>query len=740
MKVIFFIRLLWRHALLLIVTPLLFAVTVFFLTQNQNREYVSSTKVYTGFTTGSSLSALEDVRVDFYGTKASFDNLMEIITSRNTADEVGLILFTRHMLLDGPVKEEISAESYSRLMQIVPEDVKRLVVKDDFNNTYHNFKEYKERNFSNFIYGLINFEHPHYASKKIWKSIKVQRLQSSDLIEIVYTSDDPGISFQGLKVLNDLFLQTYSQLKINQTGAVADYFELQLDKATDKLKEAEEELLVFNKKSNIINYQEQTKHIASERESFSLEYSRLRMEYASASSVLKVLESKMAPSTRSRLNSEEILKLRSELSDATIRHSMKNARLQSTEGDPGQLLKEISAINKELNDIQDKLSAKVNEQYNMDYSTESIPVNKLLQDWLATVVQIASSKAKLSVGEVRLREIDSLYSIYAPMGATMKSLERKITVSENEYLSLLNSLGSAKLRQQNVELNSNLRIIDQPIFPLGPQPGKRKYILMLSVMIGFLFPASSIIALELLDRTIKRVKRAREMTKLDVVAPLPNFSAGSREEGLKYTHTKGIDLVVNKILLEHFNRNTMNGAFKVLFYSHYKGEGKSSVIRDLGERLYTLGYKVSILSHESISLDGPIVINYSDKENITRKRVDDFYSNYNIKSDFDFILIEIPSVIDNLKPLGLIKEADILFMVLRANRSWDCADQEALDSINNSGLNHLPAIILNGVEVDEMESFLGDYPKVRSGMRKFLKNILRLRFYSKHSFMPGKKL
>ena len=740
MKVVFFIRLLWRHAALLIVTPVLFAVIVFFLTQNQKREYVSSTKVYTGFTTGSSLSALEDIRVDFYGTKASFDNLMEIITSRNTAEEVGLIMFTRHMLLDGPVKEEISVDSYSRLMQIVPEEVKRLVVKEDFKKTYENFKEYKERSFSNFIYGLINYEHPHYASKNIRKSIKVQRLQSSDLIEIVYTSDDPGISFQGLKILNDLFLQTYSQLKINQTGVVADYFESQLDKATEKLQGAEEELLDFNKRSNIINYQEQTKHIASEKESFSLEYSRIRMEYASASSVLKVLESKMTPPTRTRLNSADILELRSKLSDATVRLSMKNAQLQSFENDPGHLLKEIATINKELSEIQDKLSEKVTEQYNMEYSTESIPVNKLLQDWLTTLVQMESARAKLSVGELRLKEIDSLYSIYAPMGATMKSLERKITVSENEYLSLLNSLGSAKLRQQNVELNSNLRIIDQPLFPLGPQPGKRKYILIFSVLIGFFMPASSIIALELLDRTIKRVKRAREMTKLNVVAPLPNLSNGSRDESLSYTYSKGIDLIVNKILLEHFNSKIKDQVFKILLYSHYKGEGKSLVAKNLGERLSTLGYRVSILSHEAITADGPVVLNYNDKENITKKNISDFFDIEYSPNNFDFILIEIPSVIDNLKPLALIKEADLLFMVLRANRSWDCADIEALNSIKDAELQQLPEIILNGVEVDEMESFLGDYPKLRSGLRRFVKNILRFRFYSKNNFLPNKKV
>jgi len=40
---------------------------------------------------------------------------------------------------------------------------------------------------------------------------------------------------------------------------------------------------------------------------------------------------------------------------------------------------------------------------------------------------------------------------------------------------------------------------------------------------------------------------------------------------------------------------------------------------------------------------------------------------------------------------------------------------------------------LNGVEVLEMETFLGDLPRKRSFLRRVVKNILRLRFFSKNN-------
>ncbi len=743
MNIIYFIRLLWRHAALLIVIPIITVAAVYFLTENQSRTYISSTKVYTGFTTGSSLSSLEEARVDFYGSKAAFDNLMAIISSRNTAQDIGLILFTRHMLLERPVKEEISNDSYQRLMEIVPEEVKSLVVKDNFNQTYRNFVEYMGRDFNNFIYGLINYEHPHYSSKKIRSNIKVKRVESSDMIEVVFTSDDPGICFQSLKILNNLFINTYTDLEINQSGVVTQYFESQLNEATEKLKNAESELLRFNQESNIINYQEQTKHIASERENFSLEYSRVRMDYASAYSVVKVLESKMTPKARTRLNSQDILDLRKKIADISLKISMINTQLHSNEVADDKRVKELADLNLELAKAQEELRGKVQEQYELDYSTEGIPTSKLIQDWLNQVMLLESTKAKLVVGDQRLKEFDELYTIYAPMGATMKSLERKISVSENEYLSLLNSLGLAKLKQQNKELNSNLKVIEPPLFPLGPQPGKRKYLLLIAMFMGFFIPAFSIVAMEFLDSTIKSPLRAERMTGLKLAAPLPNMASGRRTTNIHFIYSKGIDIVARKLLLGYSDRVDKNEPYTTLLYSHYEGEGKSSLAAQLPERMAEYGYKVLLITYDDVAPKGYHSVKYEKGGKIQNfSKLEDFNDTVAQfpRSYFDFVFVEVPSIIPNLFPVFFIRNADLLLLILRANRSWDTADINALKEIRDMRPKCEPLVVLNGVEVQEMESVLGDLPRNRTFIRRLVKDTLRLRFYSKSRFAPDKKI
>jgi hypothetical protein len=87
-------------------------------------------------------------------------------------------------------------------------------------------------------------------------------------------------------------------------------------------------------------------------------------------------------------------------------------------------------------------------------------------------------------------------------------------------------------------------------------------------------------------------------------------------------------------------------------------------------------------------------------------------------------------VIYNNYPAELVAQADMSILVCRSNRLWSEADQTALNGL-------LPLceprmhFIINGVELQEVESMLGDLPKKSSWLRKKIKNLFRFQFFSK---------
>jgi succinoglycan biosynthesis transport protein ExoP len=97
----------------------------------------------------------------------------------------------------------------------------------------------------------------------------------------------------------------------------------------------------------------------------------------------------------------------------------------------------------------------------------------------------------------------------------------------------------------------------------------------------------------------------------------------------------------------------------------------------------------------------------------------------------DFVLIELPPILSHAYPVGLIANADLPLLVCRSNRAWTSADQGAIDTIGRL-TEHTIHFILNGVELAEIESVLGDLPKKRSHIRKIVKKIFRFQFLSKN--------
>ena len=85
---------------------------------------------------------------------------------------------------------------------------------------------------------------------------------------------------------------------------------------------------------------------------------------------------------------------------------------------------------------------------------------------------------------------------------------------------------------------------------------------------------------------------------------------------------------------------------------------------------------------------------------------------------------------ENNYPADLIESADLAILVCRSNRVWSKADENLLDNIKDLTNSKLQFII-NGTELNEVETILGELPKKRSKTRTKIKDLLQFQFYSK---------
>ena len=839
MELIDLIRILRKHLILLVITPILLASLVIFLTRNPSYKYESTTTLYTGIASGSSVEM--DKSFNYFASNIAFDNLISIIKSRETQQEVGIRLLTQHLMLSRSDPRYISNSSFNKLKELIPDYIRAVVVRTaplprkeplamvDFQDSVasnnqtdttstFSFSSLDESNAAaksllpanidpylfeqnvekltklynssdtNSVYRLLNFVDPHYSIEAI-SNIYVQRITSSDLILLKYESDDPGICQQTLLLFTEVCVKNYKKIKENRSDAVVKYFEFQLKKAENKLKNGEDQLLKFNKDNNIINYYEQSKAVAGVKEELDVNYNNMNIKLAGLFAVIKRLEEKLGSQQLVQLESSKIVDLRNQLSDLDL----KIVSLETMGVVDSLSTQKLADLKVSYEKLKEELKQAVGELHSYTNSSNGIPVSTLLTDWINNVIEAENTKAGMIVLKDRIKEFQKQYAIFAPAGANLKKIEREISVSEQEFLEILHGLNLAKLKLQDNELSSNIKTVDQPFYPLTPIPTKRKIMILAAAMLGLLIVLTTIFVMEFFDDTLKNPAKAARILNLSSIAVFPKVLLNTLNINFQYIANRMLEIAIQNIQLKLEKQESDKPTKTLLFFSTLNGEGKSVIagnmarkLKEQGEKVLLLDYRGEAVRSEGISpMDADIhseevhdvpsvpkkpsfsVLNWLLGYPDTRVDSDSYFlkhpSNYLANGEFfsyqadknfyaardyrdivaqnklhiteipNFVLIVLPSILYSPYPLNLIANADLSTLVCRSNRVWSAADQRALDVFSASSAKEI-YFLLNGVELSVVETVLGDLPKKRSRFRRIAKNFLRFQFFSKNEF------
>jgi uncharacterized protein involved in exopolysaccharide biosynthesis len=791
MTIIELVRLVLKHLVLLLVVPVLLASMVILLTMNPSFEYSSQTILYTGLATGSSIEM--DKKFNYQATNTAFDNLINIIKSRETQEEVAIRLLALHLMLPEVNPKYISKELFDEFQKKIPEglydyietgnniDLNSIEISDydkdlfpkniDRNNyekTVQNLTTLMKSSSDNFVYELLNYDEDDHYSLKAISQITAQRINSSDLMKLSYTVNDPGICQQTLAIYSRVCIINYKHIKENRSDAVVKYFETELADARGSLKEAEDKLLQFNKSSNIINYYEQSKAVAIVKEDMDVDFKKNTAELAGLQAGTKKLEEKLQIQEVIQAKNNSILQKKKELGDLNFKIALKQAEIESSNNE-ADLLK-MAGLKTQTELLTKEIKTGVDELYSYQNSIDGVPISKVLPDWMNNVVETENLKAKIKVINGQKNAFQEVYAEYAPAGANMKRLEREISVSEQGYLEILHGLNLAKLKLQDSELSSSLKTIDTPYYPLSPNPTKRTVLIIAAAFLGGILTLGIILVLEYFDDTLKNSNSASKKTGLASLGMIPKIILDSGSINLPFIQKRLIEIITQNILQYFGVHNSKQKTKTIIVFSTQKLEGKTVVAGNIAKTLKQEGKKVLLLNYDekqessAQKQKSPIlnkILGYPDfrtdlnnqflahpstyldsSENFAYNMNSKFY---NAKSYSDileqndielnytpeFVIIEIPALIYSNYPSELITNADLDILVCRSNRTWSDADESAISNLREACASKLN-IVVNGVSLNEVESVLGDLPKNRSKFRKKVKSIFKFQFLSKN--------
>ncbi len=608
---------------------------------------------------------------------------------------------------------------------VIPPGVK----KSDYEKTVANLRNYYASSDTNFIYGLLHYGfNKHYSINSISK-IQIFRISNSDLVKLTFTSNDPGICEQTLKIISKVFMIDYKSLRVNETDRVVKYFEREVDSADRKLAEAEDRLLHFNKSNNIINYYEQSKAIAIQKEALDKYFQDQQIRLSGASASLYALETKMTARDSIYLKSDAIRQREKELAEVT-QNIIVNQLAQSYNA---KVKARLVHLKKRQKQLRNEIKLYVDQLYLYGHSTQGISIQSLLDSWLKNRITYVEARAGLRVLTQRKLDFIRTYQKMAPLGAMLTRIQREIKVAEQTYLELLKSLNLAKMKQQNMEMSTNIKVVDPPFFPIQPNPSKTKYIVLAAGIFGFLVVAMLIVMLEYFDTSLKNPGRVVEQTEMQLGGAYPIMSSNHQANELSQITNRLVDMMIQNIKLS-LDRSEFKPEkpYVVLVFSTQNKTGKTLITRKIVNRIRSMGDKVLFLNYNdgetsyeedfNYSYHYEIKNNFIDVANLQQLMDNRFLRKTN--TAYDFIFLELPSIIYHTYPIKLLSEIDLALFVIKSNNRYTKADKTAM-GIFKEAYKSSPIVILNEIELFNLADLISELPKTKKSSLDKLRNLLK---------------
>ncbi|HVW95306.1 MAG TPA: hypothetical protein VHA56_05025 [Mucilaginibacter sp.] len=722
MNVIHYIKILLRYTTWLIILPVMCAVTVFFLTKNAKKKYTSSTTLYTGVASGYSITSTEDERLDYFAVNNAFDNLLASAKSRETIQQVALQLLAEHLLLTKPDPQVLDAPGFENLQKIAGTALiaKARQLKDEQHVYDYLNRLYSSQN-DNEITNILNKTGSYYSIDDLKSNLVVTRINTSDLIQVVYTCTDPAVCLRTLQLHSSIFIANYKRLKSDQTNSAVQYFEAKLAESKKKLEGSENALKEFGQKNRVINYYEQTRYVAEAKENLDKEIYAEKVAQKGSKQALSQVEKKLSSRESQVENGLNLMDLRKRLSDAN--DGLEKAKVFNDKT-------KIAAYAAQVKALGDSLKAASNQYLNVNYSLEAIPRPDLIRQYVDNAVATEKSTAGLAVlnnqKQNYLDEIDQL----APLGSTIKRLDRQADINEKEYLAILNGLHLARLRQSNLSLNSNIVVQDKPFFPLRAQPSTSALLIALSFFAGLISVAGIAIGREFMDSSVRSPERVKKIINM----PVAGVSIAGSDDGMPYRQA------LRRLLAERFVANILpvisgsvdeTGQALLSMVSVKAGSYQRADIGLLHETLSEVypgltwvvptAYEqifADALPSSALSVYKPTVqqLNYKNVQQLVSHDL----------SQNQLVIYISPDQEGSGIPSGIIKASDMLLLAFRATDTWLPMHKEILSKLKAIVTDKPFSAWLINTDEANLDGIIGEIPKKRSWLRKKVKKLITL--------------
>jgi capsular exopolysaccharide synthesis family protein len=458
------------------------------------------------------------------------------------------------------------------------------------------------------------------VSNRIRRNLTAVRPErDADILEISYTSSSPIEAAYVLNEAMDVYVNQSTMQNREAAESTAEFLEEEKERIKQRLDESERELKEFMDRTGIVRVDEQASGLVTQQSNVETELQQVELDLETINRALEQHEEQMerirpglseqfseALGPRIRNSQEQLAQYEGERTMILTR----NPGVRDREQTPPRLKyldEQIERIKNEIQNMSDQLFTEDNEYLGMDSEERA----QMVATTQARITELRIEKNQLeSRAEVlrqRSGEVEREFQNLPDGMMRLAQLQRNVRINEEMFVNVSSQYADMSVLKQS-QFGFG-RILDTGLVPNTPVSPNKKILLLVGIMLGGVLSAGFIALREFTDNSISSVDELK-LTSLPMLSAIPVLDKVSKRNKKTFKNSSG-DIPDELVLLrdrthvasESIRRLKNNIIYQygdvppktIAITSPEKGDGKSTVVSNLGLAFAEEGYKTLVV-------------------------------------------------------------------------------------------------------------------------------------------------
>jgi len=366
--------------------------------------------------------------------------------------------------------------------------------------------------------------------KDVSKSLKVQPIMGTDLLQITYADPDPDVALSLVNGAVELYSEDHTLNNRRETVAARDFIAKQLPQVEGNVKKAEANLRHFKNQNRTANLEEETTATIGSISMVENQVNQVQAELQDVNARYNQLGSQLgmtwqeASAVSSLSQSLAVQQVLEQLQKVKLSLAQKQNYLSDN-------APQIISLKEEQSDLTAMLDQEIantlgSEQPNLINDVNILSLGELKQAQIAEFADLGLRKEGL---DQKLAALKNTYGAYQNKSDTLpqlqeqqRELQRQVTAAQSTYETLLEKLQETQIAEQ--QNTGNVRVVDHGAVLEDTINPDKKIIVAAGAMMGALFGMALAFLLDLRDNTIKDTQEVEAMFTYPLHGVIPNLN------------------------------------------------------------------------------------------------------------------------------------------------------------------------------------------------------------------------